>query len=80
VTATHAGGHHEPDYSAAIENLTARFGGIFTPDEVRTAVEEARARVEPESRVHDFLELLVERRALESLRARARGGDATPPA
>lgn len=73
-----AGSHHEPDYTVVIGNLTDRFRGVLSPDDVLAAVEEARAQVEPESRVHDFLELLVERRALELLRSRAAGGTTTP--
>ncbi len=71
MSTTRAERHHEPDYAASIDSLTARFDGVFTRDEVASTVDEIRRELEPTSRVHDFLELLVERRALETLRARA---------
>jgi hypothetical protein len=78
VTTTRAERHHEPDYTMAVDSLAARFDGVFTRDEVVAAVEQARREVEPSSRIHDFLELLVERRALEALRARAAGRSEAP--
>ena len=70
--------HHEPDYSSAEDSLVARFAGVFTREEVRAAIDAARAEIEPGSRIRDFLELLVERRALDTLRARARAGVGEP--
>ncbi len=66
-----APGHHEPQYAYAVATLTQRFAGVFTGAEVESAVREARAELEPQSTVHDFLELLVERRAKEALLARS---------
>ena len=63
--------HHEPEYRLVIDGLAARFEGVLTRQDVEAAVDAARRDLEPGSRVHDFLELLVERRALETLRAQA---------
>ncbi len=71
MAAPHAENHHEPQYVFAVDTLVQRFEGDFTREEVEAAVAEARARLEPQSTVHDFLELLVERRARETLLARA---------
>jgi hypothetical protein len=73
VTTTRASRHHEPDYALAVDHLMMRFQGEFSPDEVRAAVEDARDEVEPQSRIPDFLELLVERRAYDALLNRTRG-------
>ena len=70
--------HHAPDYSSAEDSLASRFEGIFTREDVRAAIESARAEIEPGSRIRDFLELLVERRAAETLRARAHAGVEAP--
>ncbi len=71
MAAPHAERHHEPRYAFAVETLATRFEGVFTREQVEAAVDEARAQLEPQSTVHDFLELLVERRARESLLARS---------
>lgn len=63
--------HHEPEYHLVVDGLAARFEGVLTREDVQAAVDAARREIEPGSRVHDFLELLVERRALETLRAQA---------
>jgi hypothetical protein len=68
--------HHEPDYDLAVDSLVTRLGGAVTRDEAQAAVDDARREIEPGSTVHDFLELLVERRAFERLRAGARTGAA----
>lgn len=68
----HAQAHHEPAYPYAIEALTKRFDGVLSADEVLAAVETARGEIEPGATVHDFLELLVERRARDILTARSR--------
>jgi len=60
--------HHEPEYHLVVDGLAARFEGVLTRDDVAAAVDAARREIEPRSRVHDFLELLVERRALDMLR------------
>ncbi len=66
----HHQSHHEPTYDFAVDSLLQRFGADFTREEVRAAVDEARAELEPGSTVRDFLELLVERRARDALCAR----------
>ena len=71
MSAPHAQSHHEPAYDYAVDALAQRFAGTFGREEVEAAVEQARAELEPGSTVTDFLELLVERRARESLGARA---------
>ena len=63
--------HHEPEYHLVVDGLAARFEGVITREDVVAAVEAARREIEPHARVHDFLELLVERRALEMLRQQA---------
>lgn len=73
MTTTRAERHHEPDYALAVDHLMIKFQGVFSPDEVRAAVEDARSEVEAQSRIHDFLELLVERRARDALRNRTEG-------
>lgn len=70
--------HHAPDYSSAEDSLVSRFEGVFTREEVRAAIDAARAEIEPGSRIRDFLELLVERRASDTLRARAHQGVEAP--
>ena len=70
--------HHEPDYSSAEDSLVVRFEGVFTRDDVRAAIDSARAEIEPGSRIRDFLELLVERLATDILRARERSGVEEP--
>jgi len=67
----HEPAHHEPEYHIVVDGLVARFEGVLTRDDVQTAVDTARREIEPGSRVHDFLELLVERRALEILRVQS---------
>ncbi|MGB7819284.1 MAG: hypothetical protein WBL35_11220 [Ornithinibacter sp.] len=65
----HAQAQHEPQYRFAVEALTVRFEGMCSGDEVLAAVEQARQEIEPGATVHDFLELLVERRARAILSA-----------
>jgi hypothetical protein len=79
VSSQHAEAHHEPGYKYAVAALTRRFEGVFSGDEVLAAVEQARGEIEPDAKVHDFLELLVERRARDILTALAQKATATPP-
>jgi hypothetical protein len=72
VSSQHAQAHHEPVYAYAVEALTTRFDGVLSSDQVLAAVEQARGEIEPGATVHDFLELLVERRARDLLTALAR--------
>lgn len=72
VSTPHAAAHHEPEYTSAVEALSRRFEGLVTRDDVVAAVEQAREEIEPGATVHDFLELLVERRARDLLTARSR--------
>ncbi len=74
MTTPHAERHHEPDYARAVDDLTERFAGGVSREDVQAAIDEARSQIEPQSTVHDFLELLVERRAREMLLARSRAG------
>jgi hypothetical protein len=67
----HEPAHHEPEYHLVVDGLASRFEGVLTRDDVAAAVDAARGEIEPAARVHDFLELLVERRALELLRAQS---------
>jgi len=67
----------EPDYTTAIDNLSRQYEGVFTRDEVSSAIDVSRSKLEPDARIQDFLGLLVERRASEALRARAKGGAAS---
>ncbi len=66
--------------SPALEALVTRFDGDLPPDDVLAAVQQAREEIEPGATVHDFLELLVERRARDILAARSgRGTESAPP-
>ncbi len=44
-----------PDYARIVADLTYRFDGVFSPETVREAVEDARTILEPTSRILDFL-------------------------
>lgn len=70
MSSQHVEVHHEPAYAYAVEALTTRFDGVLSADQVLAAVEQARGEIEPGATVHDFLELLVERRARDILTSR----------
>ena len=58
-------------WARIVEDLTYRYDHIFGPDEITTAVDRARADLEPQARFTDYLPVLVERFAEEQLRAAA---------
>ena len=59
------------DYDQVVDDLTYRYSGTFTRDQVRAAVAAGRAALEPVSTVRDFLPVLVERFAKDQLLASA---------
>jgi protein-tyrosine-phosphatase len=59
------------EYDRIVDDLSYRYAGTFTRDEVRQAVAEARAALEPRSTVIVFLPVLVERFARDQLLAAA---------
>lgn len=54
-----------------IEELTHKYSGVFSPESVAAAVRDARAALEPTSRIPSFLPILVARFAREQLLATA---------
>lgn len=68
----HVEANHEPTYPFAVEALTKRFEGALSGDDILSAVEQARGEIEPGATVHDFLGLLIERRARDILTVRSR--------
>jgi hypothetical protein len=56
-----------PDYTHVIDSLMTRFDGAFTKEQVQARVDDARGELEPQSRIPDFLGVLVERRARDLL-------------
>jgi protein-tyrosine-phosphatase len=59
------------EYDRIVDDLSYRYAGTFTRGEVRQAVAEARAALEPRSTVIVFLPVLVERFARDQLLAAA---------
>ena len=59
------------DTQGIVEELTYAFDGVFTSDEVTTAVHDARAALEPTATVRTYLPVLVKRYARELLTAGA---------
>lgn len=59
------------DYRDLIDELTYKYAGVFSPESVTTAVEGARAALEPGARIAAFLPILVGRFAREQLLATA---------
>lgn len=66
----------EARYAYDTAQLADHYEGVFTPAEVRAAVEVAREHLEKQATVTDFLPLLVSRMAKEGLlaKAQAEGG------
>lgn len=62
---------HPLDTAAIAADLAYQFDGVFTRDQVTAAVEQARAALEPQSRIPTFLPILVTRYAKELLTASA---------
>ena len=76
----HAGPELERVYQRVLEDLTYRFDGVFTGEEIAAAMARARGDLEPTAKVADFLPLLVGRFALEQLQAGAQAqGRAAKP-
>src|SRR5690349_13630334 len=59
------------DYDRVVDDLTYRYAGTFTREQVQSAVDAGRAALEPVSRVPDFVPVLVERFAHDQLLAAA---------
>ncbi len=59
------------DTQGIVEELTYAFDGVFTSDEVTTAVNDARLALEPTATVRTYLPVLVKRYAKELLTAGA---------
>ncbi|KNX38692.1 arsenate-mycothiol transferase ArsC [Luteipulveratus halotolerans] len=59
------------DYAQVIDDLTYKYDGVFSRESITQAVEAARARLEPVSKVPNFLPILVQRFATEQLTAAA---------
>ena len=62
----------EADYERIVTDLAHRYDGVYSVDTVRQAVAEARADLEPVSRIPDYLPILTERFARDRLLAAAR--------
>lgn len=71
---------HGDRYRKVVSDLTHRFDGVFTPDEVLAAVRAAHASLAARSTVPNYLPVLVERFAKEQLvaHAQATGAHAKP--
>ena len=54
-----------------VDDLAYAYTGVFTPEEIREAVQSARDLLEPRATVQTFLPVLVARHAREQLMARA---------
>ncbi|NUR14895.1 arsenate reductase ArsC [Terrabacter sp. C0L_2] len=67
-TDTTAGG---PDYDRIVEDLTYTYDGVFSKESVAQAVADARAALEPVSRIPTYLPILTARYATTQLTAAA---------
>ncbi|MFZ2624396.1 MAG: arsenate reductase ArsC [Propionibacterium sp.] len=54
-----------------IDDLAYAYAGVFTPEQITQAVDEARALLEPNATIRTFLPVLVARQAREQLMATA---------
>ena len=70
----------EAAYDQIVEELSYRYAGTFTREQVRTAVDRARGALETVSRIPDFLPVLVERFARDQLLAAAQATGQAPTA
>jgi len=61
----------EPSYATLIDDLTYTYQGVFSPESIAAAVQEARAALEPNARIETYLPILVARFAKEQLMAAA---------
>ena len=64
------------DTAAIATELTYQFEGIFTREQITDAVQQARAALQPQSRIPTFLPILVTRHAKELLTAAAQASGA----
>ena len=64
--------HHDREYDRIVQNLAYKYDGVFSRESVVQAVADARAALEPVSRIPDFLPVLVERFARDQLLAAAK--------
>jgi protein-tyrosine-phosphatase len=71
-------GVSEAAYDQIVEELSYRYAGTFTREQVRAAVGRARGVLEPVSRIPDFLPVLVERFARDQLLAAAQATGQAP--
>jgi arsenate reductase len=65
--------HTKPaaDYTRIVDDLTYHYDGVFNRATVQRAVDQARATLEPVSKIPDFLPILTERFARDQLLAAA---------
>lgn len=61
----------KPDWDRIVDELAYSYEGVFTRDVVAQAVSDARAVLEPVSRIPDYLPILATRQAKEQLSAAA---------
>ena len=59
------------DYTRIVDDLTYRYDGVFNRETVQRAVDQARAALEPVSKIPDFLPILTQRFARDQLLAAA---------
>lgn len=59
------------DTAKITEDLAYQFDGVFTRDQIAAAVQDARAALEPQSRIRTYLPILITRYAKEQLTAGA---------
>ena len=59
------------DYTRIVDDLTYHYEGVFDLDTVQRAVDQARATLEPVSKIPAFLPILTERFARDQLLAAA---------
>ena len=62
----------DAEYERIVAELTNRYDGVFSPATVERAVTEARAALEPLTRIPGYLPVLTERMARDQLLAAAR--------
>jgi protein-tyrosine-phosphatase len=67
----HAATTRHADYDRITGDLAYRYDGVFSPETVERAVADARAALEPQSRIPEFLPILTERFAKDRLLAAA---------
>ena len=68
----HGAPHHDREYDRIVQDLAYKYDGVFSRESVVQAVADARAALEPVSRIPDFLPVLVERFARDQLLAAAK--------